>query len=73
MNFSLPNAEKIAKISITNITGQTILSKELSQNTINLENLKPGVYLVTITNTKGIERDNEALGQNWENLRRELW
>ena len=54
LNFSLPNAEKIAKIFITNIAGQTILNKEISQNTMNLENLKPGAYLVTITNTKGI-------------------
>lgn len=54
LNFSLPNGEKIAKISVTNIAGQTVLNKEFSQNTINLENLKPGVYLVTISNNKGV-------------------
>ena len=61
LNFSLPNAEKIAKIKITNIAGQTVLNKEISQNTMNLENLKPGVYLVTITNTKGISYSSKFI------------
>ncbi|RYZ82876.1 MAG: T9SS type A sorting domain-containing protein, partial [Proteobacteria bacterium] len=54
LNFSLPNGEKIAKISISNIAGQNVSNKELSQNTINLENLKAGVYVITVTNTNGI-------------------
>lgn len=54
LNFSLPNGEKIAKISISNIAGQNVSNKELSQNTINLENLKAGVYVITLINTNGI-------------------
>lgn len=61
LNFSLPNAEKIAKIAVHNIAGQTILNQELSQNTINLENLKAGVYFVTVTNTKGISYSSKFI------------
>lgn len=61
LNFSLPNAEKIAKIAVYNVAGQTILSQEISQNTINLENLKAGVYLVTVTNTNGVSYSSKFI------------
>lgn len=61
LNFSLPNAEKIAKIAVYNVAGQNVLNQELSQNTINLENLKAGLYLVTITNTNGISYSSKFI------------
>ena len=61
LNFSLPNSEKIAKINITNIAGQNVLNKEISLNAINLENLKSGVYVVTITDAKGISYSSKFI------------
>lgn len=61
LNFSLPNAEKIAKIAIYNGAGQNILNQETAQNTINLETLKAGVYMVTITNTNGISYSSKFI------------
>lgn len=61
LNFSLPNAQKIAKISIHNLVGQLVLNKELEQNTINLSTLKTGAYIVTVTDTKGVSYSSKFI------------
>lgn len=52
LNLNLPNGEKVSKIEIYNLAGQNVLTNSGSTS-LNLENLKAGTYIVTVTNTKG--------------------
>jgi len=61
LNFSLPNGEKISHISIHNIAGQTVLDKNISDATINLEHLKTGTYILTVTNSKGVSYSSKFI------------
>lgn len=61
LNFSLPNGEKISHISIHNIAGQTVLDKNISDATINLEHLKTGTYILTVTNAKGVSYSSKFI------------
>ena len=48
INFSIPNQE-IAKIEIINMNGQIVKSQTINnQETIQVESLKPGAYLISI-------------------------
>ncbi len=61
LNFSLPNGEKISHISIHNIAGQKVLDKNISDATINLEHLKTGTYILTVTNSKGVSYSSKFI------------
>lgn len=54
LNFSLPNGEKVSHISIHNIAGQKVLDRKISDTTIDLENLQPGTYIVTVKNSNDV-------------------
>ncbi len=53
MNFNLPNGEAVSAIRIHNIAGQTVLDRKLSAAAINLEHVKAGAYIITVTTNKG--------------------
>ena len=53
LNFNLPNGEAVSAIRIHNIAGQTVLDRKLSTPAINLEPLKAGAYIITVTTNKG--------------------
>ena len=53
LNFSLPHGEDVSAIRIHNIAGQTVLDRKLSAAAINLEHLKAGAYIITVTTNKG--------------------
>lgn len=53
LNFSLPHGEDVSAIRIHNIAGQTVLDRNLSAAAINLEHLKAGAYIITVTTNKG--------------------
>ena len=61
LNFSLPNGEKISHLTIHNIAGQTVLDKNISDSTINLEHLKTGTYILTVTNAKGVSYSSKFI------------
>ena len=61
LNFSLPNGEKISHLTIHNIAGQTVLDKNISDATINLEHLKTGTYILTVTNSKGVSYSSKFI------------
>ena len=52
LNLNLPNGEKVSLIQIYNMAGQNVLTNNGSTS-LNLENLKAGTYIITVTNTKG--------------------
>lgn len=53
LNFNLPNGEAVSAIRIHNIAGQTVLDRKLSAAAINLEHVKAGAYIITVTTNKG--------------------
>lgn len=53
LNFNLPNGEKISTIQIYNMAGQNLVTKTTSDATLNLENLKAGTYIITVSSTNG--------------------
>lgn len=53
LHFNLPNGEKVSTIQIYNIVGQNVFTKNTSDATLNLENLKAGTYIITVNSTKG--------------------
>ena len=53
LNFNLPHGEAVSVIRIHNIAGQTVLDRKLSTPAINLEPLKAGAYIITVTTNKG--------------------
>ena len=53
LNFNLPHGEAVSVIRIHNIAGQTVIDRKLSTPAINLEPLKAGAYIITVTTNKG--------------------
>lgn len=53
LHFNLPNGEKVSTIQIYNMVGQTVIDRKLSTPAINLEHLKSGAYIITVTTNKG--------------------
>ncbi len=53
LHFNLPNGEKVSTIQIYNMVGQHVFTKNTSDATLNLENLKAGTYIITVNSTKG--------------------
>ena len=53
LNSSLPHGEAVSAITIHNIAGQTVIDRKLSAPAINLEPLKAGAYIITVTTNKG--------------------
>ena len=53
LNFNLPHGEVVSAIRIHNIAGQTVIDRKLSTPAINLEHLKAGAYIITVTTNKG--------------------
>ena len=53
LNFNLPNGQAVSAIRIHNIAGQTVIERKLSTSAINLEPLKAGAYIITVTTNKG--------------------
>ena len=53
LNFNLPHGEAVSAIRIHNIAGQTVIDRKLSTPAINLEPLKAGAYIITVTTNKG--------------------
>ncbi len=53
LNFNLPHGEAVSVIRIHNIAGQTVIDRKLSTPAINLEHVKAGAYIITVTTNKG--------------------
>jgi hypothetical protein len=56
LNLEIPERVLAVSVQLTDLTGKTILSKDLKtadQKQLNLENLKPGIYLLILQCEKG--------------------
>ncbi len=53
LHVQLPATEKVASIAVHNLVGQKISAVD-SAGEINVQNLKAGTYVITVTDTKGV-------------------
>ncbi len=54
LHFILPNEEQINQIQILSLSGRIINTKQIKQNTIDISQLQPGIYLLRITTPNNV-------------------
>lgn len=62
LHVQLPATEKVATIAVHNLVGQKINAVD-SAGEINVQNLKAGTYVITVTDTKGVSYSSKFVKQ----------
>lgn len=62
LKVQLPATEKVATIAVHNLVGQKISTVD-SAGEINVQNLKAGTYVITVTDTKGVSYSSKFVKQ----------
>ena len=62
LHVQLPATEKVAGIAVHNLVGQKISAVD-SAGEINVQNLKAGTYVITVTDTKGVSYSSKFVKQ----------